>query len=281
MKCAICKSPVFEETYNKSLSKYKVPMCMRCQRVFKQMSNRYVGLKAEKAFADYLNYHKIMYLYIGQGANDMDKSQTLKDNELRRPDFLIQHFHSNGDSNNLFMDVKCRKFTSLSEDEENNEEATEEHKYFYLSRKEIIGLWKMQQHFSIPVWIAFVKRVCFPLEKDIIEVEAMEEYRWNEQEVDVISKWFEYTIENNILEEKEDVVFHFAPIDTIMAYCNLIDSNQNRILVRKYNPFYKIPDDFIVYNKDRKLSFVNDYCTYSTDEITEISEPFIQFYKSV
>ncbi len=93
--------------------------------------------KAECLFSEYLDNKKIPYYFIDQSKEKY--SNEFKENEIRRPDFIIHTIHGI-----YYIDVKHRDTSKSSE------------KRFYLNAKEIKRLFRFQYKFNATVWIAFI-----------------------------------------------------------------------------------------------------------------------------
>jgi hypothetical protein len=98
----------------------------------------------EKRFTDFLNNHGIPFLFIGQDSKGEHYSATLKEGNIKRPDYII-YLHTIG---HVFIDVKSRY---KIEDIENTAES-----YFYLKDGEIDSLFSLQSYLMLPLWITFV-----------------------------------------------------------------------------------------------------------------------------
>jgi hypothetical protein len=103
--------------------------------------NKENGRIAENLFAKYLNDNKIPFYRIDQEKETY--STVFSDNEIRRPDFII-----NLKKGMFHIDVKYRKKKSFGENKE---------KRFYLNMFEIRGLTNFQNDLNSDIWIAFTE----------------------------------------------------------------------------------------------------------------------------
>ncbi len=102
------------------------------------------GFKAEILFKNLLEKNSIPSLYVGQGPEGIQKSNTLiKKTNSRRPDFLVNL----PNLGTTFFDVKCRKRIGFQIGEEN---------FFQLFISEVEGLINLHKQLLIPVWVVFV-----------------------------------------------------------------------------------------------------------------------------
>lgn len=118
-------------------------------------------MKAETRFKELLDLNKIPYLYIGQNALGVEKSEILiNDLQSKRPDYLVQ-FPNIG---SILFDVKCRRKIKCYN---SNEE------YFTLFFYDLERLINLQNSFTIPLWIAFIDKSQLESEKPTFYFIAM------------------------------------------------------------------------------------------------------------
>ena len=102
--------------------------------------NKEKGIKAENAFAKYLDNHKIPYYHIDQ--NKETYSDELYHKNIRRPDYII---HT--EKGIYHIDVKFRTRMNFGINKE---------KRFYLNKGEILSLYNFQSKLNSLVWLSFI-----------------------------------------------------------------------------------------------------------------------------